>query len=133
GPLRTAGRGLVRAMDAADRLGGNAMGRALHGKGLHGGSGSDAAALVRAIAPHGAPAAVTTRRLILLHGRGALGTADFVITWDVPRERIRDARAAARGVVQRARVEIAFTDGSWAAVVTVPVRDAGPFADALRA
>lgn len=131
GPLRVAGRGLWHLAGESERLAGNAMGRVLHGKGLHGGGGSQAADLIRGLFPHGAPMAVTDRRVLLLRGRGNLGTTGLEIIWTAPRDQLRQARAAARGMVQRGRVELGFADDSWVAVVTVPVRDSAALADAL--
>lgn len=130
-PLRVAGRGLLLAAGESERIVGNAMGRMLHGKGVHGGGSSSAASLVRALQPHGAPLAVTSRRVALLHGQRSLGTAALSVVWDLPRDQIREVRAAARGVVQRGRVEIRFADGSWLAVVTVPAGDAQALATTL--
>ncbi|MEV4195781.1 hypothetical protein [Streptomyces toxytricini] len=121
-----------RLPDAADAPGS----RTLHGAGMEGGWESAAGRfLVSRANAHGSAGgvlAVTDRRWFALTDVSPLWRSTPVMRefWEVPRQAVSALRANPRGTVQKGRMDIEFTDGSWVAVLAVPASAARPFAEA---
>ncbi|MFD0265485.1 hypothetical protein ACFVGY_02675 [Streptomyces sp. NPDC127106] len=76
--------------------------------------------------------AVTDRRWIALTDVSPLwrSTPTMKQYWEAPRAAVSALRANPKGMLQKGRVDIEFTDGSWVAVLTSPAAHAAPFAAA---
>ncbi|MGW2344694.1 hypothetical protein [Streptomyces sp. NPDC001661] len=123
-----------RAMETPEWAIDNALMRAAHGKALHGGwDGRAGQFLVTHYSAAYVPAAtlllaVTDRRVLALADRARLWQFKRVYEplWEAPRASVAEIRANPKGLVQRGRFELAFTDGSWIALVaSVPTYAAG--------
>ncbi|MBT2459238.1 hypothetical protein [Streptomyces sp. ISL-86] len=123
---------LDRAPDALDGLGT----RLMHGKGMEGGwqsaaghflvSRADARGSVTGVL------AVTDRRWFGLSDVSPLWQSTPVMKqyWEAPRPAVAALRANPTGVLQKGRMDIEFTDGSWVAVLASVPAHAAPFAAA---
>ncbi|MHC6625260.1 hypothetical protein ACYTFC_03955 [Streptomyces globosus] len=127
-----AAEGVDRLPDAVDTLGS----RLLHGKSMEGGWESEAGRFLvsraNARGSVGGVLAVTDRRWFALTDVSPLWRSTPVMRqyWEVPRQAVSALRAGPRGVVQKGRMDIEFTDGSWVAVLASPASAARPFAEA---
>ncbi|MFB7462657.1 hypothetical protein ACFCZ1_03945 [Streptomyces sp. NPDC056224] len=124
-----------RMPDAVDALGT----RLMHGKSMEGGWQSAAGHFVigRANARGSVTGvlAVTDRRWFGLSDVSQLWQMTPVMKqyWEAPRSAVSALRANPTGVLQKGRMDIEFTDGSWVAVVaSVPRNAAGFVAAAAR-
>ncbi|MFE9441160.1 hypothetical protein ACFYO2_19600 [Streptomyces sp. NPDC006602] len=118
-----------RTMEGAEQATDNALTRATHGKGMHGGWESQAGQfLVTHYSAARLPAttlavAFTDRRVLALADRAKLWQTSraYELQWETPRSTVLGVRANPKGVLQRGRFELVFADGSWIALVaTVP-------------
>ncbi|MEU3778150.1 hypothetical protein AB0F11_34130 [Streptomyces sp. NPDC032472] len=123
---------LDRAPDAVDALGS----RLMHGNSMEGGWQSAAGRFVvsRASA-RGSVAgvlAITDRRFFALTDVSPLWrtTPAMKQYWEAPRSAVSALRANPKGMLQKGRMDIEFTDGSWVAVLASPAAHAAPFAQA---
>ncbi|MEV6173930.1 hypothetical protein AB0L99_37670 [Streptomyces sp. NPDC051954] len=125
-----------RSMEGAEQATDNALTRAAHGKGMHGGWESQAGQfLVTHYAAARLPAttlavAFTDRRVLVLADRAKLWQTNraFELQWEAPRSAVLDVRANPKGVFQRGRFELDFADGSWIALVASVPTHAESFA-----
>lgn len=135
-PPKVDGR-LARTMEGADQAADNALSRAAHGKGLHGGWESQAGQfLMTHYTAAYVPAArllvaFTDRRMLVLGDRSKLWQSKGVFhpQWEAPRAAIAGVRTDPKGILQRGRFELRFADGSWIALVAWPSTHAGPFVE----
>ncbi|MFJ9643157.1 hypothetical protein ACWEPM_03920 [Streptomyces sp. NPDC004244] len=76
--------------------------------------------------------AVTDRRWLALTDVSPLWRSTPVMKpyWEAPRAAVSALRANPKGLLQKGRVDIEFTDGSWVAVLATPAASAAPFAAA---
>ncbi|MFE3764183.1 hypothetical protein ACFXPI_20785 [Streptomyces sp. NPDC059104] len=118
-----------RMPDAVDDFGN----RLMHGTSMEGGWQSAAGRFV--ISRAGARGsvtgllAVTDRRWYALSDVSQLWQMTPVMKqyWETPRSAVSALRAKPTGVLQKGRMDIEFTDGSWVALVASVPRDAAPF------
>ncbi|MER5937485.1 hypothetical protein ABT121_09220 [Streptomyces sp. NPDC001928] len=127
---------LERAMESADQATENALTRAAHGKGMHGGWESQAGQfLVTHYTAARLPAstlaiAFTDRRVLAFADRAKpwqSGRA-YELQWEASRTGGLGVRTNPKGVLQRGRFELLFADGSWIALVASVPTHAEPFA-----
>lgn len=124
-----AANAIDRLPDAVDDLGS----RLMHGTNMEGGWQSAAGRFV--ISRAGARGsvtgvlAVTDRRWYALSDVSQLWQMTPVMKqyWETPRSAVSALRARPTGVLQKGRVDIEFTDGSWVAVVAPTSRNAAAF------
>ncbi|MGY0490367.1 hypothetical protein [Streptomyces sp. WG-D5] len=125
-----------RTMEGAEQAVDNGLARAAHGEGLQGGWESQAGQfLVRHCTAAHLPSprlavAFTDRRVLALADRAKpwqLKRA-YEPQWEAPRSAVAGVRANPRGITQRGRLELAFADGSWIALVASVPTHAEPFA-----
>ncbi|WP_425828827.1 hypothetical protein [Streptomyces fractus] len=127
---------IERTMEGAEQAVDNGLSRAAHGEGLHGGWESQAGEfLVRHYSAAHLPAprlavTFTDRRVLVLADRAKPWQFKRVheLQWEAPRSTVAGIRANPKGVVQRGRLEPAFADGSWIALVASVPTHAEPFA-----
>ncbi len=121
-----------RMPDAVDALGT----RLMHGKSMEGGWQSAAGhLLVSRASARGSVAgvlAVTDRRWFALTDVSPLWRTTPVMKqyWEAPRSAVSALRANPKGMLQKGRMDIEFTDGSWVAVLASPAAYASRFAEA---
>ncbi|MFD7560747.1 MULTISPECIES: hypothetical protein [unclassified Streptomyces] len=139
-PLRSrpaaAANAVDRLPDAVDDLGT----RMMHGKSMEGGWESAAGHFVisRANARGSATGgllAVTDRRWFALADVSPLWQLTPVMqqVWEAPRQAVAALRVNPTGVLQKGRMDMEFTDGSWVALLASPAAQASAFAaDAAR-
>ncbi|MFH0521452.1 hypothetical protein ACHBTE_30255 [Streptomyces sp. M41] len=130
--------GFERTMEGAQQSTEDAVARAVHGRGMHGGWESQAGQfLVAHYSAARLPAttlavAFTDHRVLALADRAKLwqtGRA-YELQWEGPRAGVRGVRTNRKGVLQRGRFELMFADGSWIALVALEPTHAEPFAAA---
>ncbi|NXY99266.1 hypothetical protein HYE82_33795 [Streptomyces sp. BR123] len=127
-----AANSIDRMPDAVDHLGS----RMMHGKSMEGGWRSTAGEfLISRAGARGSVEgvlAVTDRRWIALTDVSPLwrSTPAMKQYWEAPRAAVSALRANPKGMLQKGRVDIEFTDGSWVAVLASPAANAAPFAAA---
>lgn len=125
---------LERTVEGADLAVDNALSRAAHGKGMHGGWESQAGQFL--VTHYTAPpasrlvVAFTDRRVLILANRASLWqtSQSFELQWEAPRSAVLGVRANPKGVLQRGRFELVFADGSWIALVALVPTHAESFA-----
>lgn len=125
-----------RVLEGAEQVTDDALTRAAHGKGLHGGWGSQAGQLLTThytaarVPASNLAVAFTDRRVLVLADRSKLWQLDpvFEPLWEAPRSAVLGVRANATGLLQRGRFEVLFADGSWIAFVASVPTHAEPFA-----
>ncbi|WP_441246701.1 hypothetical protein [Kitasatospora sp. McL0602] len=120
-----------------DRLADAVPASVVHGKGMGGGWRSVAGQFVVRMQDQGANAAglfaVTERRAMMVVDRSKLwqpGT-DHVVHWEEPHAALAELRRHPKGLIQRGRLDLVFTDGSWAGIVTSVPGNADPLATAF--
>ncbi|RSS78578.1 hypothetical protein [Streptomyces sp. WAC06614] len=120
-----------RLPDAVDDLGT----RLMHGTNLEGGWQSLAGKFVVALADArgsatGSLLAVTDRSWLALADVSALWQSTPVMrqAWQAPRQAVAALRANPQGVLQRRRMDLEFTDGSWVALLASAPSEAAAFA-----
>jgi hypothetical protein len=124
-------------MEGAEQGTENALTRAAHGKGMHGGWESQAGQFLVAHYTAGRlPAstlaiAFTDRRVLAFADRAKLWQSGraYELQWEAPRTTVLGVRAKPKGVLQRGRIELVFADGSWIALVASVPTHAEPFAE----
>ncbi len=121
-------------MERLEQAKDDALGRAVHGRGMGGDWESQAG---RFLVAHytAAPAsrlvvAFTDYRVLVLANRASLWRISelFEPQWEAPRSAVHGVRANPRGILQRGRFELVFADGSWIALVASVPTHAEPFA-----
>ncbi|MFB6811421.1 hypothetical protein [Streptomyces sp. NPDC056387] len=121
-----------RAPDAVDRLGA----RLMHGKSMEGDWRSTAGRfLISRASARGSVTgvlAVTDRRWFGLTDVSPLWRTTPALKqyWEAPRQAVAAVRANPTGVLQKGRMDIAFADGSWLAVLATHPPHATAFATA---
>lgn len=123
-----------QTMEGLDQAKDDALGRAVHGTGMHGGWESQAGQLL--VTHYSAPPATrlvvafTDHRVFVLANRVSLWqiSQSFELQWEAPRSSVYGVRANPKGVLQRGRFELVFADGSWIALVASVPTHAEPFA-----
>ncbi|MEU3406595.1 hypothetical protein ABZ766_22015 [Streptomyces sp. NPDC006670] len=119
-----------RLPDAVDQLGT----RLMHGKSMEGGWQSTAGHfLISRAGARGSVTgilAVTDRRWFGLTDVSHLWQSTPVMKeyWEAPRSAVAAVRARPTGVLQRGRMDLEFTDGSWVALLASVPAQAVPFA-----
>ncbi|MFD0356077.1 hypothetical protein ACFVHW_20415 [Streptomyces sp. NPDC127110] len=121
-----------RMPDALDQLGT----RLMHGKNMEGGWQSAAGHFVISRAnvrrSNACVLVLTDRRWFGLSDVSPLWQSTPVMKhyWEVPRPAVAAVRANPTGVLQKGRMDIEFTDGSWVALLATAPQHATPFAAA---
>ncbi|MFJ8017036.1 hypothetical protein [Streptomyces sp. NPDC096339] len=134
-PLRSrpaaAANAVDRLPDAVDDLGT----RLMHGKNMEGGWQSFAGHFVISLAnargsATGGLLAVTDRSWLALADVTPLWQSTPVVrqAWQAPRQAVATVRANPTGVLQKRRMDLEFTDGSWVALLASASTDASAFA-----
>ncbi|MFG2292823.1 hypothetical protein [Streptomyces sp. NPDC048603] len=120
-----------RLPDAVDDLGT----RLMHGKSMEGGWQSAAGHFRVSLAnargsATGGLLAVTDRRWLTLADTSPLWqlTPAMRQAWEAPRPAVAALRVNPRGVLQKGRMDLEFTDGSWIALLASVPAHAAPFA-----
>ncbi|MFZ3560219.1 hypothetical protein [Streptomyces sp. BH055] len=127
---------IERVSDSAGQAVDDGLARAAHGKGMHGGWDSQAGNFLvahysAAYLPASQMAVAFTDHRVLVFGDRAkvwqLKRA-YEPQWEAPLAAVVGIRANPKGVVQRGRFELFFTDQSWIALVASVPTHAEPFA-----